>query len=124
MHPASAYFRDSYNGYSLLAQLGLSWWRDVLPKLDEHDQLPLSDVRWLLEEVRSRLLFCESSMSSEQEVAVQLVAGFSGSNGNSGIPDQHEFSAEDVEYFIGRKMALFLFLQTSLDKGEEPVCSL
>jgi hypothetical protein len=124
MHPASAYFRDSYNSYSLLAQLGLSWWRDVLPKLDDNDRLPLKDVKWLQDEVRTRLLFYESSISSEQEVAVQLVAGFSGSNGNSGIPDHHEFSAEDVEFFIGRKMALLHLLTTSLDKMEPPFCSL
>jgi hypothetical protein len=124
MHPASAYFRDSYNGYSLLAQLGMSWWRDVLPKLDVNDQLPLKDVKWLQDEVRTRLLFCQASKSSEQEVAVQLLAGVSGSSENSDIQYQQEFSAEDVEYFLGRKMALILFLQTSLDKEEPPVCSL
>jgi hypothetical protein len=92
--------------------------------LDAHDQLPLSDVRWLLEEIRCRLLFCQSSVSREQEAASRLVAGLSMSSENSEIPYQRQFSAEDVEYFLGRKMALILFLQTSLDKMEPPICSL
>jgi len=29
MYPSSGYFRDSYNGSSVLWRLGMSWWQDV-----------------------------------------------------------------------------------------------
>jgi hypothetical protein len=33
------YFRDNYNGTSVLWRLGLSWWGDVIPLCDEHRKL-------------------------------------------------------------------------------------
>ncbi len=33
------YFRDSYNGTSVLWTLGLSWWQDVVPMLDKEGEL-------------------------------------------------------------------------------------
>jgi hypothetical protein len=102
----------------------LSWWREVLPRLDQNDRLALEDVMWLREEIRGRLLFCESRVSREQDAASELLATLASSNATSPAPVHRKFSAEDVEYFLGRKMALIAFLQSALDKGEEPVCSL
>ncbi len=35
----SGYFRDSYNGTSVLKRLGLSWWKDVSPMLNDDELL-------------------------------------------------------------------------------------
>jgi hypothetical protein len=35
MYPEKYYFRDSYNDSSIMWQLGLSWWKDVIPKLKD-----------------------------------------------------------------------------------------
>jgi len=34
MYSDQAYFRDSYNGTSVLHRVGLSWWRDLEPDID------------------------------------------------------------------------------------------
>lgn len=39
MHDEAVYFRDSYNNSSVLQQLDLSWWRDVIPMRDEDGNL-------------------------------------------------------------------------------------
>lgn len=125
LHPPSAYFRDPYSRFSVLAQLGLSWWRDVAPRLEEDDSLPLDDVRWLLEEVRSRRLTCQPEPTEEQAMAAEVIAELGGSRttGTKAETLQH-YSAEDVEWFVSRKAALIRFLETALELGEKPVCSL
>lgn len=42
----SGYFRDSYNGTSFLAAMGLSWWRDIADQYDEKD--PFKQTKHLL----------------------------------------------------------------------------
>lgn len=36
---SAGYFRDSYNGTSVLTRLGLSWWQNVRPLLDKNGVL-------------------------------------------------------------------------------------
>lgn len=131
MHPPTAYFRDPYNGNCLLAQLcgdfssaqpGLSWWRDIAPRLTEDDHLPLSDVQWLLNEVRNRRLSCQSRATYEQQVTSEVMAKVAG--GDAPVLVKDAYTAEDVQFFVRRKQALITFLQTALDLGEPPVCSL
>jgi hypothetical protein len=43
MHDAG-YYWDPYNEYSLFAQLGISWWRDVGDLCDPDGRLPLEKV--------------------------------------------------------------------------------
>lgn len=120
-----AYFRDSYNRWTMLAQLGLSWWRDVAPLLTEDDHLPLDGVSWLLEEVRGRRLQCQTSPTYEQEVAAEVVSKVGGKPCSSSKPELCEsYSADDVQWFVSRKGALITFLETCLELAEEPVCSL
>lgn len=122
MHPPSAYFRDSYSGSCLLAQLSLSWWHHVAPRLTEDDHLPLKDVRWLLDEVRNRRLSCQSEATYEQQVTREVMTQLAG--GNVQIDQKVVYTADDVEWFVSRKQALITFLVTALELGEEPVCSL
>jgi len=120
-----AYYRDSYNRWTLLAQLGLSWWRDVAPLLTEDDHLPLDGVSWLLEEIRNRRLQCQTSPTYEQEVAAEVVSKVGGKSGPSPKAELCEsYTADDVEWFVARKRALITFLETCLELAEEPVCSL
>lgn len=125
MHSPDAYFRDGYNKWCALAQLDLSWWRDVAPRLEEDDALPLDDVRWLLDEVRSRRLTCQPEPTEEQAMAAEVVAELGGSRSTSTKAETLlSFSSEDVEWFLARKLALIHFLETALALGEKPVCSL
>lgn len=125
MHSNEAYFRDPYNKWCMLAQLGLSWWRDVASRLEEDDSLPLDDVRWMLDEVRTRRLTCQPKPTEEQAMASEVVAELGGSRATSTKAETlQSYSAEDVEWFVGRKAALIAFLETALDLGEKPVCSL
>ena len=121
-HPPTAYFRDAYNSHCLLAQLGLSWWHDVAPRLTEDDHLPLSDVQWLLLEVRNRHLTCQTSPTYEQQVTSEVMAKVAG--GDAPVLVKDAYTAEDVQFFVHRKQALITFLQTALDLGTPPVCSL
>lgn len=122
MHPPTAFFRDAYSSNCLLAQLSLSWWRDIAPRLTEDDHLPLKDVQWLLCEVINRRLSCQTSPTYEQQVTLEVMAQVAG--GSVQIDQRVAYSADDVEWFVSRKQALTTFLQTALDLGEEPVCSL
>lgn len=125
MHSPECYFRDPYNAWSLSQQLGLSWWRDVAPRLEEDDSLPLNDVRWLLDEVRSRRLTCQPEPTEEQAMAAEVIAELAGSRSTSTKAETlQQYSAEGVEWFVGRKTALISFLETALELGEKPVCSL
>ncbi len=121
-HPPTAYFRDSYNSSSLLAQLGLSWWKDVAPRLTESGALRLADVRRLLDVVRHRRLSCQSNATYEQQVAAEVISKVAG--GSATVVVKDAFTADDVEWFVWRKQALITFLVTALELGEEPVCSL
>jgi hypothetical protein len=38
------YFRDSYNGTSILARLGLSWWRDLQPDVEYVEGDPATEI--------------------------------------------------------------------------------
>lgn len=120
MHPPSAYFRDPYNSHSLLGQLGLSWWSDVAPRLTEDDRL--GDGQWLLDEVRNRRLTCQTSLTYEQRVTLEVMTQVAG--GSVQVDQRDVYTADDVQFFVRRKQALITFLQTALDLGEPPVCSL
>lgn len=125
MHSPDAYFRDGYNKWNLLAQLDLSWWRDIAPRLEADDSLPLVEVRWLLDEVRTRRLTCQPGPTEEQSMAAEVVAELGGSRSTSTKAETlQSYSALDVEWFVARKALLITFLETALELGEKPVCSL
>jgi hypothetical protein len=125
LHPPSAYFRDAYSCFSVLAQLGLSWWRDVAQRLEADDSLTLADVQWLLGEVRSRRLTCQPEPTEEQAMAAEVIAELGGNHSTSTKTETlQSYSADDVEWFVSRKAALITFLETAIALGEKPVCSL
>lgn len=121
MHPPTAFFRDAYSSNCLLAQLSLSWW-DIALNLTEDGHLPLSEVKRLLSEVRNRRISCQTSPTYEQQVTLEVMTQLAG--GSVQIDQKVAYTADDVEWFVFRKQALITFLQTALDLGEPPVCSL
>lgn len=129
MHPPTAFFRDPYSSDCLVSQLsdyssrrGLSWWRDVAPRLTTDDHLTLADVHWLLDEVRNRRLTCQTLPTYEQKVTLEVMTQVAA--GSVQVDQRITYSAEDVEWFLWRKNALITFLETALRLGEEPVASL
>lgn len=54
MYPEDGYFRDSYNATSLLGQIGLSWWQDVIPMLSKGGYLRGENLRKLIAEIEAR----------------------------------------------------------------------
>lgn len=52
MHGSRGYFRDSYNGTSVLNALGLSWWQDVIPMLDKKGDLSPEKAKELIDMVK------------------------------------------------------------------------
>lgn len=63
----SGYFRDNYNGYSLFAQLKLSWWLDIGQLLDDHNYLPVEAAK----RVRKRIAEAALDLSPAQKVAAE-----------------------------------------------------
>lgn len=53
---SEGYFRDSYNFTSVLNQLGLSWWRDISPKLDDKGFMSIPKIKWLLTKIKTQEL--------------------------------------------------------------------
>lgn len=120
--PEAGYWRDPYNSNSLFGQLeGLSWWNDVCPRLDDQDQLHPPDVAWLLNEVRSRRLTVQANLTEEQECASDVVEKVV----DVAVEARAEnLSADDVEWFLGRKFRLVAFLEEALRLNKPVVCSL
>jgi len=56
MYPDDGYFRDAYNDSNLLWQLGLSWWKDILPMLDKRNYLPIRQAERFLKMLLEREL--------------------------------------------------------------------
>lgn len=120
--PEGGYWRDPYNSNSLFGQLeGLSWWQHVSPRLDDQDQLHPPDVAWLLNEVRSRRLTAQDHSTEEQECASEVIEKVTGV---AVVAKAENLSADDVEWFLGRKFKLMAFLEDALKLNEPVVCSL
>jgi len=95
LYPDTCYFRDSYNPSSVMWALGLSWWTDVIPMLDDEGNLSSEKVEELVSMIKDRTINLRS--------------------------DQEEIGEE---YFSERKEALLKFLQQSVSRGEPVECSL
>ena|SRR3990167_6586938 len=54
LYLGKSYFRDSYNSSSIIRAFGLSWWRDIIPKLKDGYITP-AFAEWLRVEMDRRL---------------------------------------------------------------------
>jgi hypothetical protein len=106
MFDEAGYFRDSYNNSSLFWVLGLSWWNDVIPLLDEENLLPLEGARRLRSEVAQRAEIMERKIAQHE-------------------PPFHEEDREDCITYFRSKLARFMaFVDRSLELQEPISCSL
>ena len=63
MYPTDLYFRDSYNSSSLMWSLGISWWKDVIPMLDDESMLSTEKAQDLIKMIEDS----EIKLTDEQE---------------------------------------------------------
>ena len=97
------YFRDSYNSYGLFAQMKLSWWRDVVPMLDDNGYLPVAAAEKLTAMVEAEPLVLDSA-----EAAAKLQ--------NDPPPSMADYEAHRDE--------LLKILRRSIELNEPLFCSL
>lgn len=116
------YYIDPYTSDSLLAQLGLSWWQDVLPLLNENDELSLKDAKWFLSEIRNRRIECQRMVTVEQELASSVMSSVARSVATSRVESPYE--ADEVQFFVERKLQLIRFLSQAIETRQAIVCSL
>lgn len=103
LFPSNAYFRDSYNPSSLLDKLGLSWWADVIPMLEE-GYLPI-------ERAKEFLMILENITLNEEKVL------------EAALDFQKSFE-EMIKYFHEKKENLMNLLRESIELNEPIYCSL
>jgi hypothetical protein len=92
------HFRDPYNPGSVLLRMGLSWWRDVIPLLDE-------DGRLRPEKARSLIGLIEGRGGAFSEALALL-------------------PASERRYLEGRRQKLLEFLARAVELNEAIDCSL
>lgn len=92
------YFRDPYNPADLLWQFQLSWWSDVLPLVNDKDDLGVATSGKLLTRLREREPVFEESLKSRDQ--------------------------RWQKYFRRRYEVLKAFLKEAIDRNEPIHCSL
>jgi len=116
------YYFDPYTSDSLLAQLGMSWWQDVLPLLNENDELSLKDAKWFLSEIRIRRIECQRMVTVEQELASSVITSVATSATISKVGSPYD--ADEVQFFVERKLQLIRFFIQAIETRQVVVCSL
>jgi hypothetical protein len=101
------YFRDSYNPSSLAWALGISWWRDVVPQLDDESMLSVELTRVLRERIAA------ATVAPDEEQLANC------------LKFEDMKSRDDVvAYFEKERKALLAFLDTAIELNEPIYCSL
>jgi len=109
MYPENGYFRDSYNSSCLLWQLGLSWWDNVVPMLDDNDYLSVEKTKEFLAMIQEREISETQKESLTSECKIKDV--------ENSLEKWHEM-------FVQNRGKLIKFLQSAIDKNEPIYCSL
>lgn len=108
---SEGYFRDSYNSTNVLWTLGLSWWRDVVPLLNEQRELTGDNLRWFRDRVAAGSQ-CLPTKEKLRERGVQ-------------VDDTGENSLEAChQYFIEKRAELLRFLDMAIELQTGIRCSL
>ena len=105
------YFRDSYNGTAVMATLGLSWWRDVIPMLNKKSQLVPTKAKKL----RQMILDAEQHLPTKEELI----------KNHCQVDEEGDESVEGWhEYYKEKRQRLLDFLDLAI-KNKLPIdCSL
>lgn len=107
---SKGYFRDSYNSFSVMAMLDLSWWNDVVPMLDSEGFLPIAQAEKLIGMIKAAKLTKVTMKDRSDE---------------GRIVDDGE-NSPDVwnKYFAEQRDKLIKFLKLSITMKEPIRCSL
>jgi hypothetical protein len=103
------YFRDSYNGTSVMWTLELSWWADITPMLDDEGYL------------KGEQLAKFRSMVSEP---VQILPSRSELESNFCMIDGENTLESWNEYFIQKRQNLVEFVDRAIAADSRILCSL
>ena|SRR5690606_7998914 len=102
----AGYFRDPYNGSSVLWRLGLSWWQDLEPDIEDED----SEVNVSAERCRE---FLDKVKSAELKHITEAEL-----RANHCLVDDGENSVEKWNRMYAEKRdRLIEFLETAIDNG-------
>ena len=103
------YFRDSYNGTAIMSMIGMSWWQDVIPMLDDDNNLTPKKAKALLEKIKQ---------SKIKKITKELLK-----NKHCKVDD-----LEDVlswrRFFVKKKKNLEKFIEQAIELNEPIYCSL
>ena len=123
------YFRDPYNRWSLMAQLGIDW--DSLPYInierkdgDESYTVPCLDelgAAFLAGLVETRQIGNDYAMTAQAKLGAAVLGMVSKAMPEATVtggtpPDS--LGSEDLAYFVKRKGELLAFLRLALELGE------
>jgi len=110
MFPEDGYYRDSYNATSVLWRLGLSWWQDVGPLLDNDYLMQPSKIRDFLGMIRD----APFTPATKEELLDQYA-----------VVDDDENSVEGWnEFFQSERDRLIKFLEHAIELDESIYCSI
>lgn len=113
------YFRDSYNDSSVLARMGLSWWRDVVPLHDDDGVMSVANIRQFRAMVLARV--CREITEKEREAwdasRREIVENAPHLLPIVGAP-------LDDAYFVNKRNLLIAFLDDAVARNLPLHCSL
>jgi hypothetical protein len=108
---SEAYFRDSYNLSSVLWTCGLSWWRDVLPLLNNDLEL----IGENLTRFRNQFASAEQHLPTADDLVAEGVQ----------LKETGANSLRKLrEYHVRKRKELLAFLDLAIEKGLPILCSL
>jgi hypothetical protein len=109
MYADEVYFRDSYNGTSVLRTVGLSWWRDLQPDLDsdkDPDENNLSPAACLAFAARLREAGPPAPVTADQLRAQHC-----------SVDDAQNSPEAWNEYFLKKYESLIAFFERAAQHG-------
>ena len=103
------YFRDSYNATSVLRTLGLSWWNDVGPLLDQYSPEEDSSLGGDgLQAFRQMVANAEQRLPDKEELFV-----------SNALVDDDENTVESWHnYYREKRERLLKFIDHAIEMGE------
>lgn len=108
---SDGYFRDSYNGTSVLWRLGLSWWRDVIPLCTKAHKLRQDKLRRFREMVANAPLNLPTKEELEKE---QLPVTESGEDSLEAWHQYYREKRDQLLAFLDQAIALNTPIHCSL----------
>lgn len=102
----TGYFRDSYNGTSILWRLDLSWWEDLKPDVEDDDAINVSVER------------CREFLDKVKAAELKPVTAEDLRANHCKVDDEGENTVEGWNrFYVEKRDRLIAFLETAIDNG-------